>query len=258
MLPAFHLLERIEQVDQFTICVRIEQRPLHWRERALRFDLIFHATILRPPLNRFFLLLGIAAQPHHQIGKIDLVRIEVGTVDASEFHLVAQLDPAAAAHTGTVNHDGVETNHRLDSVRTGYLGARLHHERWPNGDDLIDVRVRRNCELDPIAHESLDADRAVVSAQQQLIAARTKLVLPEDQILAAETENADDVGAVLLEAASLRKDRCHPQTAANAYDLLRGAEWTWYAHGAHQRVESSSDLTGLLHLLGGLAHRLHN
>ena len=48
---------------------------------------------------------GIAPQPRHQVVEVDLVAVEVGAVDAGELDLVADLDAAAAAHAGAVDHD---------------------------------------------------------------------------------------------------------------------------------------------------------
>ena len=59
-------------------------------------------------------------------------------------------------------------------------------------------RVLRDRLPDAVGDEALDAGRAVVGAEDQLVAAGAELVLPEDQVAVAEAEDADDVGAASL------------------------------------------------------------
>ena len=64
-----------------------------------------------------------------------------------------------------------------------------------------------------------------------------ELVAPENQILGAETEHADHVGATFLEAARLGIDRRHAQAAADAHHLFRAADRARDAHRSDDAVE---------------------
>ena len=95
--------------------------------------------------------------------------------------VLADLDPAPAAHSGAVDHHRVQAHHRADAVRAGRLGASLHHDRRADGDDLLDVGVPGDRLPDALGDEALDARRAVVGADDQLVAAGAELVFPEDR-----------------------------------------------------------------------------
>ena len=110
--------------------------------------------------------------------------------------------------------------------------------------------------LDAQGHQALDANGAVVGADDQFVADLAELVFPEHQLFVAEADDADDIGAVLLVGARLRVDRGNPETAADADDFLRAAEMTGDAHRSDHGVQVAADLALLLHLPGGLADRL--
>ena len=182
--------------------------------------------------------------------------VEVRPVDAGEFHLIAHLHPAAAAHSGAIDHDRVDAHHGLDLVRPRGIGARLHHHRRADRNDLFDVGVPRHGDLDAVGDHALHARRTVVRAQDEFVAAGLELVFPENQILGPKTEDSDHIGAAFLEAARLGEDRRHAQAAANAHHLFGVADRAGDAHRADHRVQRRTDLAFLLHLPGGLADRL--
>src|SRR5574341_1355135 len=88
MLPTAHFLERIGQLERF----------LH----ALR-----ELAGVEPALERGCFLRLVARKARHEIFEVDLVAVEVRPVDARELDLAADLDAAAAAHAGAVDHDRV-------------------------------------------------------------------------------------------------------------------------------------------------------
>jgi hypothetical protein len=75
---------------------------------------------------------------------------------------------------------------------TGGLRAALHHDRRADGDALVDVRVPLDRLADTLGHHALDACRAIVGADDELVAHGAKLVLPEHQLAIAEADHADD------------------------------------------------------------------
>ncbi len=134
--------------------------------------------------------------------------------------------------------------------------ARLHHHRRADRDDLFDIRVPRQRDLDAVGDKTFHPGRAVVGAQDQLVADGAELVFPEHQILVAETEDPDHVGTGLFVAARLRKHRRDAEAAAHAHHFLRLADVGGDAHRADHAVERGADLAFRLHLPGRLAHRL--
>ena len=124
------------------------------------------------------------------------------------------------ALAGAVDHDRTEAHHRLDTKPAGDLGAGFHHQRRPDGDDLVDIAMPVDGALDPVADDALDAGRAIVRTQDQFVADRFELLLPENQALGTKPKHADDVGTILFEATRLRENRGNAQPSANADDLL--------------------------------------
>src|SRR5574341_217738 len=237
MLPTAHFLERIGQLERF----------LH----ALR-----ELAGVEPALERGCFLRLVARKARHEIFEVDLVAVEVRPVDARELDLAADLDAAAAAHAGAVDHDRVHAHHGLDAARPRRLGAGFHHHRRTDGDDFFDIRMFLQREVDAVGDEAADAHRAIIGAQNQLLADAFEFVLPEDQVVRTETEHADDARTRLLARSRLRKHRRDAEAAADAQDFFRFPDMARDAHRADERMQMRADLADLLHLLGGLADRL--
>src|SRR5579864_3209319 len=62
-----------------------------------------------------FLLGCVGAVAEREQVEVDLVGVELRAVDAGEYGLAAYGDAAAAAHSGAVDHDRIETGHSLDA-----------------------------------------------------------------------------------------------------------------------------------------------
>ena len=192
----------------------------------------------------------------HQLIKVDFVSVEIGPIHAGEFHPAAHGNAAAAAHSGAVDHDGIEADHGLDAGRPGDLGAGLHHYRGTDGEDLVDVGMAAQRLGEAVGHEALEAGGAVVGAEDQLIAILAEFLLPEDKRLRAKADDADDVAAVLLEGAQLREDRGDAQAAADADDLSPEANVRGATHGAGEAEERGALEARRLHFPGGLSDGL--
>ncbi len=148
----------------------------------LGVDRAAQAAGVLPALQRFLFGALVAPQTRHQVVEVHLVAVEVGPVDAGELDLVADLDAAAAAHAGAVDHHRVQADDGLDLVCARRFGAALHHDRRADGDHLVDVGVFGDRLLDAFGDEALDARRAVVGADDQLVADGAELALPEHQV----------------------------------------------------------------------------
>ena len=83
---------------------------------------------------RFLFLSLIGGVSVHQLVIVNLMSVEVGAVNAGEFDLSADGDPASAAHTRAVNHDGVKAYDGLYAV--GLCGKlnELQHGDGADGD----------------------------------------------------------------------------------------------------------------------------
>ncbi len=115
---------------------------------------------------------------------------------------------------------------------------------------------RLDGQLDAVGDEALDAHRAVVGAQDQLVTHAGELLLPEHEALGAEAQHADDLGAALLISAGQGVHRRHAQPAAHADHGAGVTQRARVAQGADQGVELEADLAHLLHEARGLANGL--
>jgi len=73
------------------------------------------ATLVVPRFGRCFLFGLVDSVPVGKVAEIYLVGVEFGAVDAGEFRFVVDRDPAAAAHAGAVDHDGVQADNGMDA-----------------------------------------------------------------------------------------------------------------------------------------------
>ena len=77
-----------------------------------------HPTRLPPDFegHRFSCWVFETSQPAHQIIEVDLVAVELGTVDTGKLGLERiDLHTAAAAHSGPVDHDRIQAHHCLNA-----------------------------------------------------------------------------------------------------------------------------------------------
>src|SRR5436305_14148329 len=65
--------------------------------------------------ERRFFLFAVHRVPLHEHVEVDVVRVELGAVDACELALAADEDAAAAAHPGANDHDRVQADDRADA-----------------------------------------------------------------------------------------------------------------------------------------------
>ena len=146
--------------------------------------------------------------------------VKVRAVNACELGLAANGQTAAAAHAGTVNHDGVHGNDGLDAVRTGGLADKLHHNHRADGDYGIVLVARVDQLLEHLRNQCLAAVRAVIGHDVQVGAGVLHLVLEDDDVLAAETGDQVNLSAHFVQLLGLRICDRAAQTAADNSDLL--------------------------------------
>ena len=201
---------------------RVLDRHLGAVLRNISYRLLSHLhSRLLPVVRSLLLITAKPLQTPHEIVEIDLVRIEFGPVDAGELDVVADSYAAPAAHAGAVDHDRIHADDGLNAERAGRLGAGLHHDGRANRDNPFRVRMLCQGLLETGGHATLHPGRAIVRADNQLIAVFLELVLPEDQVAVAKTDDAHDVGTRFLEGSQLRVDRRDAKAAADA-DHLAG------------------------------------
>ncbi len=203
------------------------------------------------------LLAVVGRQAREQNVEVNLVGVELGAVDAGELHLALDVDPAAAAHPGAVDHDRVEADDGLDVVRHRHLGDGAHHHRRADRDDAVDALLAVDEALQHAGDEAALAVRAVVGRHEQRVRVLAHLLFPEDEVFRARAHDADDVVAGLLQRALDREDRRDAQAAADADDVAEVGNLGLVAQRAHH-VEQPLAFLELVELLGGNPDDLHD
>src|ERR1035437_4733347 len=95
-------------------------------------------------IQGLLLLRQILPLTSQQLIEVDLVPVELRSVDTDELGLATDTAPAGAAHTGAVNHDRVKADEGLNAVWLCGLGAELHHDTWADGRSE-ERRVGKEC-----------------------------------------------------------------------------------------------------------------
>ena len=160
-----------------------------------------------------------SAETAHHAVEINLVGIELRSIDADELSLSADDRAAAAAHARTIDHDRVERDNRLDAEGTRRLGAELHHDRRPDRDDAVGRRGRLAHLLQRNRHNALAAVGAVVRHHDHLVRNGLHLVLHDDEALVAVADDDRHLVAGLLEGLDNRVERRRAEAAAHADDM---------------------------------------
>lgn len=178
--------------------------------------------------------------------------IEVGAVDAGELGLAVDLDAAAAAHAGAVDHDGVEAGDDGDLVLAAGLGGELHHGNGADAEGVVDgIRLAEAGERQ--GDDALLAHGAVIGGDVQAgQRQRVELLVQDYQVLGAGTH--DDVDVLALLAQHAGNGVGDGQTNAAAHD---GDGIALDLGGLAQRAGDVLDVVALVELgeaLGGLAN----
>ncbi len=175
------------------------------------------SVLLQVPLACDLLLLEVDALAlHHEI-EVDLVGVELGAVDADELAVAADRDPAAAAHPGAVDHDGVERHHGGDLVFLGHQRDELHHDGGADGDDEVRFPVLLDEGLERVGDDALAPEAAVIGGVDHLVRRLDHFGAEDDQTLVAAAEDGDDFVAGLFESAGDGQHGCDAGAAADAH-----------------------------------------
>ena len=201
-------------------------------------------------------LLGLEALlAQHELVEVDLVRVEVGPLHARELDLAVHRDAARAAHPGPVHHDRVQAHGRRHAARARDLGAGAHHRERADRHHLVDLLLRQDV-LERGRDESGPAVRAVVGADDQVVAVLLEPVLPEHEVLRAEADDPRDAVAGLLEGAELGKHRRNPEAAADEDDVPDDLHVAWHPERPDEVKKRVAFLVRGHHLARRLADRL--
>ena len=162
--------------------------------------------------------------------------VEIGAVDAGEPGLAAHRQAAAAAHARAVDHDRVHAHDRLDIVLLGEEGNEFHHDDGADGDDLVVAVARLDERFERIGHQSLFAVAAVVRHHLKHVGNGFELLLQNDEVFIAESDDAVYFGAELMQLLCDGERDGAADAAADDGDLFQTVHMRRLAQGADEIV----------------------
>ena len=165
-----------------------------------------------------FLFLGLeSAHTLEHVVPVDFVAVEFRTIDADELRLAADSDAATTAHARTVDHDAVEANDSLHTIRLGGESAELHHDRRTDSDDHVRLALSVFAEfLERFGHKTLAAIRTVVGHENDVVSESGHFFLHEEEAFVTGTHDNRYLVASSLESLDNRVHRGNTDTTANA------------------------------------------
>ena len=124
--------------------------------------------------------------------------IELGAVDAAEFRLAADDDPADTAHAGRVNHYRIEPDDRFDPEgpgglrrQIGEIGAAL----CVNDINSVILQIAGQ----EIIYVAFEASGAVARYLVEIIALLFQFILPVEQEFTSRLDRGDHAVALFFE-----------------------------------------------------------
>ena len=210
-------------------------------------------VFLRPDLLG---LEGVHALQH--LIPIDLMPVELGSVDANELGFAPYGDSATPAHSRAVDHDSIERDRRCYAEWFGRLGAELHHYGWSDCDHFVHRAAFAEL-FQRFGDESLAPARAVVRHEDQLVTCdRSHFLLHHEKLLRARPHDDGDVVAGFLMGLGNRVHWRYADAAPDADYMAAGAvDMRGLPEGAeHGRQDIAGLMAGEFHGRG--AHGLEN
>ena len=125
--------------------------------------------------------------------------VKVRPVHTGKLGLAPYGQPAAPAHPGPVDHNGVHAHYRLDPIFLGQKADEFHHRQRSDGNHLVILVAGQYQLFQRLGHQPFLAVAAVVGHHAQLIAYCTKLLFQNHQITAPESDHRVYLGTLPMQ-----------------------------------------------------------
>ena len=145
------------------------------------------------------------------------MRIELGSINADELGFATYGNTARAAHSGSIDHDGVERSFRRDIVFGSCQGDELHHDCRSDSDAFV-YRLAVDHFFDTYGHDALFAHRAIVSHDDKFIGPLREFLFQNDEVFVTRGEHRDDFVSGFLECFGNRQHRRSADATAGTND----------------------------------------
>ena len=99
---------------------------------------LFEGLLFKMPGKGMLFMLFVGGQSQSQVLKIHIMSVEFRAINTGEFGPAPNIHPARAAHAGSIHHNRIETDQRLDTIGPAQFADSPHHWDRSNGNHLID------------------------------------------------------------------------------------------------------------------------
>ena len=181
-------------------------------------------------LHLYLLLALECAHTLEHLVPINESSVKLRAVDADKLGLATDGETTGTAHTGTIDHDGVERHVGRDIVFLCEQAAELHHDGRTDGKYLVDVLLVDEF-LDTDSHDTLFAIRTIVGHDNEFVTAFTHFVLEDYEILGTTGNYRQNTVAGSLQCADDRQHGSYSNATAGTddctelLDMGRITEW---------------------------------
>ena len=189
-------------------------------------------------LMRRALELLIGGSAGHGLVEVNFIAVEVGAVNAGKlgyaFAVAVQRQAAAAAHAGTVYHDGVHGYRAGDAGGLSGLDHEFHHYQGTDGYDFVKLLALGKHFVKRYAHVAMAAVGTIVGHEEHPVGHGAEIILKYYYILGAEADYAGDVAAHLVQLLRYGQGDCAANAAADYANLLKAVQLCGGAKGADE------------------------
>ena len=181
-------------------------------------------------LHLYLLLALECAHTLEHLVPINESSVKLRAVDADKLGLATDGETTGTAHTGTIDHDGVERHVGRDIVFLCEQAAELHHDGRTDGKYLVDVLLVDEF-LDTDSHDTLFAIRTIVGHDNEFVTAVSHLIFEDDKIFGTTGYNREYTVARSLKCTDDGEHGSHADTTTGTddstefLDMCRIAEW---------------------------------
>ena len=157
---------------------------------------------------------GVHAARH--LIPVDLIAIELRSIDADETCLATDGQAAGTTHTRTIDHDGVEGYIVGNIIFLGEKRSELHHHWRTDGEHFVDMLT-----LDNLFYANGDdaflSIRTIIGHDDHLITVGSDVIFHNDEVLGSSCEDGDNPVACIMKCREDREDSGNAYAASGAY-----------------------------------------
>ena len=155
--------------------------------------------------------------------------VKFRAVHADKFRFSINRNAAAAAHTGSVNHNSIQRDNGMHSVRACCCSAEFHHNRGPDRNCFLRRSAAFAEFFQRFGNKRFSSVAAVIGNNDELIRNFTHFFFKNDQLFRPAPDDNDNLITGALIGLRNRMQRRNADTAADTDNLTDFFDMSWIA-----------------------------